>query len=677
MKTGTEVSETNSQPPALAPQLWLVAGYGFLMSLQWARLEVGILIFSLVMPLWQLAGSAGLARRPGFRIRTAVTVVAVALFFLTLGKHFTLDSVVAFFVLSVALKWLELRHRRDLFVMVLILLYLGAVNFLFRTGAGWALLTVIGVLLLFNALARSHAGDLAASGTARTWRQLLGMMATATPMVALLFVFFPRIGPLWSVPLVTEARTGMTDQIRPGDLASLVRSGRRVFRVRFGKGGFPAPQDRYWRGLFLDRFADGVWRAAEPAQRQRPSKLLPDAPAGPLAKNEYEVLMEPSYHRWAFALRGSVPASGNVYRSGQGLIRFRRPADALIRYRLRQTGDRASTRLSQAQWRYEVRLPVGTNPRTRAWANQMAGRSAGVAGFVNQILHYFHDQPFFYTLHPPPYGDNGIDRFMFGQRRGFCAHYASAMAFALRAVGIPARIVVGYLGGQEGLDGRYLIVRQYDAHAWVEFWMPGKGWTRVDPTAAIAASRVEKDLWTEADRGDDGAGIGWSVGGGYRGSPAWNWVALRLDALNFAWERWVVNYHGQTQMNLIGRLKGLWLFGQLGWLALGFLAVGLVAYIAWVYRSALGTRDPFKRLYDRWLGVLVAGGVDLTGHETPMQAADRARRVGTAYGRAAENFARLVSAHYYAQAKVSRARLKQLLREQKRLNGRAKRSTRG
>src|SRR5690606_17167958 len=97
-----------------------------------------------------------------------------------------------------------------------------------------------------------------------------------------------------------------------------------------------------------------------------------------------------------------------------------------------------------------------------------------------------------YTLEPPLLGDDSVDGFVFETRRGFCEHFAGAFVFLMRAAGIPARVVMGYQGGQRNLQERYVTVRQYDAHAWAEIWRDDSGWWRVDPTAVVAPERVER-----------------------------------------------------------------------------------------------------------------------------------------------------------------------------------------
>ena len=105
-------------------------------------------------------------------------------------------------------------------------------------------------------------------------------------------------------------------------------------------------------------------------------------------------------------------------------------------------------------------------------------------------MQYFRENEFFYTLKPPLLGENPIDEFLFGLKSGYCEHFASTFAYLMRAADIPARVVVGYLGGDINPYGDYLIVKQYHAHAWVEVFLHSRGWVRVDPTALVAPDRV-------------------------------------------------------------------------------------------------------------------------------------------------------------------------------------------
>jgi len=138
---------------------------------------------------------------------------------------------------------------------------------------------------------------------------------------------------------------------------------------------------------------------------------------------------------------------------------------------------------------------------------------------------------------PQLLGRDSIDDLLFRTRQGFCGHYASAFVDLMRAGGVPARVVTGYLGGAWNPIGGYLLVRQADAHAWAEVWLSGRGWVRADPTAMVAPDRLNRELL------QFGAGAG---GPGFRLGGASQWVTTVLqswDALNAWWQDEVVGFN--------------------------------------------------------------------------------------------------------------------------------------
>ena len=141
-----------------------------------------------------------------------------------------------------------------------------------------------------------------------------------------------------------------------------------------------------------------------------------------------------------------------------------------------------------------LQLPKSGLDRTRALADEWREGSTGPRDVVARALEFFNREPFVYTLQPPLLGTKPVDEFLFETRRGFCEHYASAFSLLMRAAGIPARVVTGYLGGDENpVDGFYT-VRQSDAHAWAEVWYADRGWVRIDPTSAVAPERIEQSV---------------------------------------------------------------------------------------------------------------------------------------------------------------------------------------
>lgn len=141
-----------------------------------------------------------------------------------------------------------------------------------------------------------------------------------------------------------------------------------------------------------------------------------------------------------------------------------------------------------------------------------------------------------------------VDDFLFNVRKGYCEHYASAFTFLMRAAGIPARVVVGYQGGEMNPVGDYLLVRQSDAHAWAEVWLSDGGWTRVDPTAAVSPLRIEQGAEAVIARE-----VGTMFEAPALGAVRWVWNHVRLnwDALNNVWNQWVLDYSAKRQQQIL------------------------------------------------------------------------------------------------------------------------------
>src|SRR5690606_4344909 len=173
------------------------------------------------------------------------------------------------------------------------------------------------------------------------------------------------------------------------------------------------------------------------------------------------------------------------------------------------------------------------------------------------VLAYFNQEEFFYSSTPGQLGANPVDEFLFNSRTGFCEHYAGAFTYLMRAAGVPARVVVGYMGGERNPYDETYTVRQYDAHAWSEVWLEGRGWVRVDPTAAVAPERIELGS-EEVFENEEGflGDVGFSLLR-FRGNLLLNDLRLRLEMIDYAWNRWVLNYDQQRQFQLLA-----WLFGN-------------------------------------------------------------------------------------------------------------------
>jgi hypothetical protein len=250
--------------------------------------------------------------------------------------------------------------------------------------------------------------------------------------------------------------------------------------------------------------------------------------------------------------------------------------------------------LSPLGRRYETVLPANRNPRALALAREMRARAADDRAYASMVLDWFRDNGLEYTFEPEPTSLDSVDSVLFDTKRGFCGHFASAYATMMRAAGVPARVVTGYLGGEWNPVGGYLIVRQSDAHAWTEIWLDGRGWTRVDPTAVVEPERLLRGAYDVM--GDASTPVGISIW-----QNAWlARLAQYWDGANTWWRERVVEFDLRAQLNILARLgipSPNW--RHLGW---GF-AIVLFVWLAWVaatLRRSVAREKP-DRVARTWL----------------------------------------------------------------------------
>jgi len=448
----------------------------------------------------------------------------------------------ALLAIMAALKLLETRKRRDQFVLLFISIFL-VMSSLLREQYLWSLpYLMLAVLLIMTAWLRMSATD--QESASRSFRTSGRLVLYALPLALAMWVFFPRIAtPFWAVPIDTSSGTsGLSDSMSPGDISSLSLSDAVAFRVAFDDA-IPQPKDRYWRGLVLHRFNGRTWTGNEPmADRSARDNVV--VIGDPVA---YTITLEPTRQQWVFAL--DIPYTWSLPRTSMGrqyqLARVQ-PIDQRVAYdAVSYIQYRAEVELAGMFRDWYLRLPEGSNPQTAELAQQMFAAAGSRAAYIESVLQKFHQEEYYYTLEPPALGRDPVDEFMFDTRQGFCEHYASAFTVMMRAAGIPARIVLGYQGGEMNPVGEYLIVRQSDAHAWTEVWIEGVGWYRVDPTAAVAPERIDAGMSAAMF---DGAAAAWGLSAP---SEFLHNLGLSWDAVNAKWNDLVLGYGPENQNKLM------------------------------------------------------------------------------------------------------------------------------
>ncbi len=585
------------------------------------------------LPLWVLMLVPGaialrlaLGRPPGrwLLIGLVIVVFAAVLFrFRTIAGP---TAGGAFFCAMVALKFLESRNRRDLGILLCLAYFLAISVFLNTEAIGIAALVLAAVLATTVAL--TFVAEPSGPPIRARVRLSGTLLLQAIPVMLVLFLLFPRLpGPIWGLGDDKSARTGLDDRMSPGDITRLTESSEVAFRVDF-EDEPPARAERYWRGPVFWSYDGRAWTKGESRHRG-----LED-PTATGRERAYTLILEPHGRKWLFGLDIPVAADGDVKRStGYNLVTDER-IDSVQRYAMRSALDyRLERELPRARRERALDLPEGSAPRARELAERWRDEASGPQGIVDRGLAFLRDKDFVYTLSPDPLGETPVDTLLFETRTGFCEHFASAFTVLMRAADIPARVVTGYQGGE--INDDYMIVRQSDAHAWTEVWLPDQGWTRVDPTGAVSTTRLDAGI--ASLEGADSLDLM-----SRRDSGALRELGLLWDSLNHGWNRFVLGYGPALQKQLLDRL-GMDALGRWALALVMLAAIGLIIAAVWLLAlRPVGPRDPVERLWQHARQRL--GRIGLRAHpaEGPIDLAARVRRTRPDVAPA---FSRIVSAY--------------------------------
>jgi len=609
--------------------LSLMAAGGFAVAPHALELPAWIIAVFAAGATWRYGIEIFQWYRPGRLVRFSLMLLILVAVFRQFHTLLGRDPGMALLITLIGLKFLELKTTRD-FVVSLFVFYLIILgSFLYGQSLWlgvWALLAAAASTTALVHLTQPTGLDLSQR------LRLSGMMlAKAVPLMLVVYLLFPRIsGTLWGLPADAHSGlTGMPDTMQPGSIRSLSESSEVAFRVDFD-GAPPPARELYWRGLVFTEFDGRGWQRG-PVRRVEAASFVPQNEA-----QRYHVTLEPSNKPWMPAL--DLPAirpRGARYQS-DFTLEYREPIRDRLSYTLTSYTRYNTGALELAERARALQLPPDASPRARALAAQWQRESGGPQQVAQAALDYFRRENFVYTLSPPLLGEDPVDEFLFGARRGFCEHYAAAFVALMRAAGIPSRVVVGYLGGELNTAGDYLIVRQSDAHAWAEIWLPERGWVRVDPTGAIAPERIELGLDAVRRLEQQGLALGSLSNEAMLRALELGWfehVARQArwywDYTNLAWYRWVVDYGKERQERFLaslglediswGRLTGL--------LTAGVLLITLL-YALWLWRPGKST-DPAQAAYLRFCRKLAHAGLTRAPYEGSRAFAERVTRQRT------------------------------------------------
>ena len=596
------------------------------------------------LPIWLSIAGIGLivarvlmlrAGRPAPHSYWLIPIVLAGTFAIRwhYGYFFGRDPGVALLFLMAGLKFMETRRERDGTLTVCLAAFLAMTQFLYEqsiTSAAMLVVTVLYIAFALHALSGTWARVDDSTSHLDSFRPLLRvggvMLLQSIPLALVLFLLFPRLSsPLWGMPSDHSSKTGLSEHMEFGNISNLTLSDDVAFHVDFpDKSQIPPNPDRYWRGPVLSQFDGRVWRTA--ARGGGTGAIVPaNSATGPAVS--YVVTLEPHQQTWLFALElpasmpqtnSGMPLRGTMLTREQQLVSTQTVASRVIYRQTSNLSWQYPESITAAESTRLLRLPGTSNAQTREFARKERQKFNNDGAFVQAMLNRFGFEAYAYTMSPPAVGDDSIDDFLFKTKSGFCEHYAGAFTFMMRAAGIPARVVTGYMGGEINPSSGAMVVRQSDAHAWSEVYLNGL-WLRIDPTASVSPDRIERGFaqsMADSDRLP------------FLSRPQWSWmrsIEWRMDAVNHSWQKWVIGFDHDRQQSL---------FTEMGWprpkpweivgliiAAFGAWGLGYLGWSRWLKR--IRTHDPLERAWQRVNRRLARAGLPRQASEGPMSYAER------------------------------------------------------
>ena len=582
------------------------------------RLPWWLTAIALAMCVWRIHIARTRGALPARWLIILIVCATAASIYLHYRTLFGRDAGVALLTLMMSLKLMETRTERDGMVLIYIGYFLVLTNFFHGQSILVALYLLACVWVLTAVMVRlQHASD--PPPLRQTLRASGLMLAQSLPLMVVLFVLFPRIqGPLWGMPSDAFAgSSGLSDSMSPGTLSKLVLSDELAFRAEF-EGAIPLPNRLYWRGPVLSEYDGRTWTAMSSPLRSNVTLARADNLVN------YAITLEPHTRRWIFALDMPTRLAPRAMLNGENQMLSPTLITSRTRYELQAALDYDwGTDIDRFTLQRAMRLPAGFNPRTVELGGKLRDQYGSQQAIVDGALKFLREQNYTYTLEPPLLGRDAADDFLFNTRAGFCEHYASAFVILMRAAGVPARVVTGYLGGDYNPLGNYLMVRQSEAHAWSEVWINERGWVRVDPTYAVSPQRADNGITASLPQGS----LLPSAMRGARGE--WlRQMALTWDSIANRWNQTVLGYNLESQRALLYR-AGLTgdVISTLAHLLIWATAIVTLMLALLTLRARRRNADPVADAYALYCRKLARAGLARGDSEGP---ADYLTRVANA-----------------------------------------------
>ena len=539
------------------------------------------------------------------------------LFLLTLGsmtllviQHRTIlgrDAGTGMFIIALGLKLMELNKPKDITLITYLAFIVAASQFLYLQNIFMAAYIFFVCCMLLGTLILMHSQR---PQLRIAIKQSSLIVAQAIPFMIAMFVFFPRLeAPQWMLFSDKHgAKMGLSDTLEPGSISRLGKSDELVFRVKFS-GPIPQPRERYWRGPVFSKTDGKRWTQI---QNSKPDTFK-DSVTSTGPSYRYTLLQEAQQKNWIFALDIATKFPQNTIRNTKFQLLAKHNPNDRAEYKISSSTSYSTGSISEFEQTENIQLPGEPSARITKLVSQLRDHAEESELFIKNLLNYFSQQKFYYTLHPPLMPEKPIETFLFDIRSGFCSHYATAFVYLMRAANIPARVVTGYQGGEFNKVGDFMEIRQANAHAWAEVWLDQQGWVRFDPTAAVAPERIEQDVNIDLQ----------IASGEVNFMPVNNanlirkWIkqtGFLWNSVDYQWQRWVINYTSASQANFLSSLGIEKIATMLYWI-IGLITSFTVILIVLIFPKHRKPSDPALLIYSRFCRKIGAKGLVLAKGE--------------------------------------------------------------
>lgn len=345
------------------------------------------------------------------------------------------------------------------------------------------------------------------------------MPLVSLPLLIFFFPLLPRTPvPLWNLGGTAAARpSGFSDKVEPG--LSPNAADLRILAFRAELPRQPQPQ-LYWRGTVFNRLDGARW--------VRDSAVPPERMVYTTPRIVQLIYPEPGLTRFLIALDApAVVTAPRTRSSPDGIYEMSYTGSRRLSYRAESSTGGELPVVAGINREFYLRMPKTVPARISRLAADIRLSGENDARRLELLEQYFRNNDFRYSLQGLPTGEHALEQFLFETRQGNCEFFASGFAVVARSAGIPARLVGGYLGGDFNDVGGYYLVTENMAHVWVEVFLAGRGWLRIDPSGF---ARNAGAVWNRVQRND-----------------LLQRLRMALDAMDHAWNRSVIAYDFDAQ----------------------------------------------------------------------------------------------------------------------------------